>query len=262
MQCLRLLFHSYSLCLWVIKTRVLFSSTHKENAVDPLSWSAQAAVINYHWFKQQTLIFHGSSGCWWLEVWDQGVSVVRFWWRPSSWFTDRRLAISSYGSERDDLCVFLVRTLISSMKAPPSWPSYLPKVCPWVLSHVRLFAAPWTVAHQTSLFMGFSRQEYWSGLPFPTSGDLQISRWTLGLQHMNSEERNTNTHHQGVQCICNRPCSALFIFLLLKSMHLWTLGSLLESHGWLQTLLRQSKLSLDLSKDKTCRGERHDLWPY
>ena len=40
------------------------------------------------------------------------------------------------------------------------------------LSRVRLFATPWTVAYQASLFMGFSRQEYWSGLPFPSSGDL------------------------------------------------------------------------------------------
>ena len=34
------------------------------------------------------------------------------------------------------------------------------------------FAVPWTVAHQTPLSMGFPRQEYWSGLPFPTLGDL------------------------------------------------------------------------------------------
>ena len=34
-------------------------------------------------------------------------------------------------------------------------------------SHVQLFATPWTVAHQTILSMGFSRQEYWSGLPCP-----------------------------------------------------------------------------------------------
>ena len=40
------------------------------------------------------------------------------------------------------------------------------------LSRVRLFATPWTVAHQTSPSMGFSRQEYWSGLPFPSPGDL------------------------------------------------------------------------------------------
>ena len=39
-------------------------------------------------------------------------------------------------------------------------------------SHVRLFVTPWTVAHQAPLPMGFSRQEYWSGLPFPPQGDL------------------------------------------------------------------------------------------
>ena len=36
------------------------------------------------------------------------------------------------------------------------------------LSHVRLFATPWTVAHQAPPSMGFSRQVYWSGLPFPS----------------------------------------------------------------------------------------------
>ena len=40
------------------------------------------------------------------------------------------------------------------------------------LSRVRLFATPWTVACQASPSMGFSRQEYWSGLPFPSPGDL------------------------------------------------------------------------------------------
>ena len=37
---------------------------------------------------------------------------------------------------------------------------------------VRLFATPWTVAHQAPLSMGFSRREYWSGLPFLSPGDL------------------------------------------------------------------------------------------
>ena len=45
---------------------------------------------------------------------------------------------------------------------------------PWVksLSLVWLSATPWTVAHQAPPYMGFSRQEYWSGLPFPSPGDL------------------------------------------------------------------------------------------
>ena len=40
------------------------------------------------------------------------------------------------------------------------------------LSRVRLFVTPWTVAYQALLSVGFSRQEYWSGLPFPSPGDL------------------------------------------------------------------------------------------
>ena len=45
-------------------------------------------------------------------------------------------------------------------------------VCVWcVLSHVQLFATPWTVTHQPPLSMEFSRQEFWSGLPFTRPGE-------------------------------------------------------------------------------------------
>ena len=40
------------------------------------------------------------------------------------------------------------------------------------LSHVQLFVTPWTVVHQAPLSMGFYRQEYWSGLPFPSPAVL------------------------------------------------------------------------------------------
>ena len=54
-------------------------------------------------------------------------------------------------------------------------------------SCVRLFATPWTVAHQAPQSRGFSRQEYWSGLPFPPPGDLpdpgKIKLPLLGLLH-------------------------------------------------------------------------------
>jgi len=43
------------------------------------------------------------------------------------------------------------------------------------LSRAQLFATPWTVAHQAPPCMEFSRQEYWSGLPFPSPGDLPDS---------------------------------------------------------------------------------------
>ena len=53
------------------------------------------------------------------------------------------------------------------------------------LSHVRLFVTPWTEACQAPLYMGFSRQEYWNGLPFPSPGDLPnpgIEPKSLALQ--------------------------------------------------------------------------------
>ena len=49
-----------------------------------------------------------------------------------------------------------------------------------LLSHVRLFTTPWTVAYQASLSMRFSRQGYWSGLPFPSPRDLPDPGIKLG----------------------------------------------------------------------------------
>ena len=42
----------------------------------------------------------------------------------------------------------------------------------FMVSHVQLFGTPWTVASQAPLSLGFPRQEYWCGLPFPPPGDL------------------------------------------------------------------------------------------
>ena len=53
------------------------------------------------------------------------------------------------------------------------------------LSHVRLFATLWTVAYEASLSMGFCRQQYWSGLPFPSPAGLpdpRIKAGSLALQ--------------------------------------------------------------------------------
>ena len=49
---------------------------------------------------------------------------------------------------------------------------YLIAACAHVLSRVQLFVTPRTVAHQAPLSMGFPRQKYWSGLPFPSAGDF------------------------------------------------------------------------------------------
>ena len=53
-----------------------------------------------------------------------------------------------------------------------------------VLSPVRLFETPWTVAHQAPLSMEFSRQEYWNGLPFPLQGIFPIQGLNPHLLHL------------------------------------------------------------------------------
>ena len=55
------------------------------------------------------------------------------------------------------------------------------------LSHVRLLATPWTTAHQVPPSMGFSRQEYWSGVPSPSPGTtIALTIWTFVSKVMSS----------------------------------------------------------------------------
>ena len=64
------------------------------------------------------------------------------------------------------------------------------KLCVCVLSRNQLFVVPWTVACQAPPSMGFSRQEHWSGLPFPSPGDLPnpgIKLTSLALQAHEAE---------------------------------------------------------------------------
>ena len=68
------------------------------------------------------------------------------------------------------------------------------------LSRVRLFATAWTVAYRALLSMGFSRSEYWSGLPFPSPGDLPnrgIEPWCPALR--TDTLLSENSHH-GKEC--------------------------------------------------------------
>ena len=56
-----------------------------------------------------------------------------------------------------------------------------------VSEHAKLLqscATLWTVAYQAPLSMGFSGQEYWSGLPFPPPGALQTQGWNLSLPRL------------------------------------------------------------------------------
>ena len=66
-----------------------------------------------------------------------------------------------------------------------------------LFSRVWLFATPWTIAYQAPLSMGFSRQEYWSGLPLPSPGDLPTQGSNPGLPHCRQTLYRLN--HQGSQ---------------------------------------------------------------
>ena len=86
-------------------------------------------------------------------------------------------------------CHFLLQGIFPTQETNPGllhcWQRLLPSGRPWAIrevqkrelpceseSHVRLFVTPWTIIYQAPWSLGFSRQEYWSGLPFPSPGDL------------------------------------------------------------------------------------------
>ena len=60
-----------------------------------------------------------------------------------------------------------------------------------LFSCVQHFSTPWTVAHQAPLSMGFSRQEYWSGFPFPPPGDLPDA----GIETASQQKMGQRTKH-------------------------------------------------------------------
>ena len=112
--------------------------------------------------------------CWmasltrWTWVW---ASSRRWWWR-----TGKPGVLQSTGSQsvRCDWVTEQQQAQCNS-NSPVRSSRVYKAYCMHVLSHfshVWLFATPWTVDQRSSLSMGFSRQEYWSGLPFPLPGVL------------------------------------------------------------------------------------------
>ena len=93
-------------------------------------------------------------------------------------------------------------------------------MCVCELSHVGLFGTPWAVAHQAPLSMEFSRQEYWSGLPCPSLGDLPdpgfpgLLHWRQILYHLSHQER---------LCVCVYIMYNIYINLGMR-MSLWIYG--------------------------------------
>ena len=73
--------------------------------------------------------------------------------------------------DREALHAAVLAVWLTESDTTEHWTEIAP-LPPCVLSCVWLFATPWTIPREAPLSMEFSRQEYWSGLPFPTSGDL------------------------------------------------------------------------------------------
>ena len=99
----------------------------------------------------------------------------KFWILKRLWYVHLKRVIS-FSLISDDC---------SWMKLQRNWYPSSGSCSVKLLSCVWLFAAPWTVACQVSLSMGFSRQEYWSGLPFPSPRDVPnpgIKPWSPALQ--------------------------------------------------------------------------------
>ena len=94
-----------------------------------------------------------------------------------------------------------VTLCIMTRQLTEGWVSLDLKVKVKSFSRVWLFATPWIVAHQAPLSMGFSSQEYWSGLPFPSPGAM-IQSWLFCL---------AQGECSGVPSLENRGCSQVIV---------------------------------------------------
>ena len=110
----------------------------------------------------------GESHTWVLPwVWSSAVETLRQeGWAWGLYAHQRGLAVNGRSTPVQELQGFDTSCHIWATHWHWSWPSACTR------SHVWLCATRWTLAHQAPLSMGFSRQEYWSGLPFPSPGDL------------------------------------------------------------------------------------------
>ena len=103
-----------------------------------------------------------------------------------------------------------------------------------LLSHVQLFATIWTVAHQAPLSVGFPRQEYWRGLPFPSPGDLP----NTGIQPMSPAFAKQILYH-----CTTREAPSLYAWVAVKYIHAY----IYMKHGGLEFCRLDLTLGLHFS---------------
>ena len=120
--------------------------------------------------REQVLLFgirshvvHTGVCCWWAYY-----QKFRHMWIPSGPWAYRTASQTLFRGSAD-------KNQFQGLQLGPQTVRLLSGIymgCVCVVSHVQLFATPWTVAHQAPLSMEFSRQEYWNGLQFPPPRDL------------------------------------------------------------------------------------------
>ena len=145
-----------------------------------------------------------------------------------------------------------------------------------MLSRVRLLATPWSVARHAPLSMGFSRQQYWSGLPFPPPGYLSHPGFKPGFPaspglaggffttesnggSQDIAEKLNNTDHLWKNCTCCK-------YVANTCFHLWNACFVQkQSFPFLETLLQIYNLIRDhywcpLATGSACRGSGTEVW--
>ena len=124
-----------------------------------------------------------------------------------------------------------------------------------LLSRVQLFVTPWTAAYQAPPSMGFSRHEYWSGLPLPSP----TCRWHTNkpLKHLKNNEFKKVTRYKinikSVMFLCtsnewseNRIKKTILFTIVLKTGRpgmLQSMGSQRVTHDWATELIKKNKIS-------------------
>ena len=113
--------------------------------------------------------------------------------------------------------MYEMKTALEMLSASPT-ERFVSTPCACKLSHIRLFVTPWTIPCQAPLSMGFSRQEYWNELPFPSPGDLPNSGIkpasplspalvdSLPLSHLGSPSRTVYACSNLVLTYVRMPC--------------------------------------------------------
>jgi len=99
-------------------------------------------------------------------------SLIRFYLQNKTQTPQHRDLLQQNGSVRFYTPVFLPQISYLTQLPISTYYTHSKRVCVCSFSHVWFLVILWTVAHQAPLSMGFSRQQYWSGLPCPPPGDL------------------------------------------------------------------------------------------